>query len=274
MTQQTYAIGDVQGCFDELQALLANIQFQPEKDHLWLVGDLVNRGPKSLEVLRFVKNLPNAKVVLGNHDIHLLAKACGFRPLKKEDSLQPIIDAPDCDELLNWLRHQPVLHHDPTLGHVMTHAGIFPQWDLAEAKACAAELEAVLRGDDYVQAIPHLYGDEPHQWSQNLTGWDRLRFIINAFMRMRFCDAQGELDFEFNEAPGTQPKGYIPWYECPDRKIGNVNIVFGHWAALEGKTSASNVHAIDTGCVWGRTLTAIRLEDGMRFFVPAHLVQT
>ncbi|MDF3054170.1 MAG: apaH [Gammaproteobacteria bacterium] len=276
MTPYTYAIGDIQGCFDELQDLLALIGFRSEIDHLWFVGDLVSRGPQSLEVLRFIKDLPHATVVLGNHDIHLLAIASGrlpFREREKETSLQSIIDAPDRDGLLNWIRKQPLLHHDPSLGYVMAHAGILPEWSLEEAKACAAELEAVLRGDDYTAAFPHLYGDTPNVWSSTLTGWDRLRFITNAFTRMRFYDPKGHLDFQCNGEPNTAPPGYLPWYEQPHRKAQDISILFGHWAALDGHTSIANVYALDTGCVWGRRLTCMRLEDTQRFSVRARVTK-
>ncbi len=272
-----YAIGDIQGCFAELQDLLALIKFRPEIDHAWFVGDLVNRGPQSLEVLRFVKNLPHATVVLGNHDIHLLAIASGARSLQKRDTLQPILDAHDRDELLDWLRKQPLLHHDVSLGYVMTHAGILPQWSLEEAKACAAELETVLRSDDYQSAIPHLYGDTPSLWSPTRTGWDRLRFITNAFTRMRFCDARGNLEFEHSGPSSDAPPGYLPWYEQPHRKLQYptpvnpmcVRVLFGHWAAVDGKISVPNVYGLDTGCVWGRRLSCMRLEDAERFSICA-----
>lgn len=261
----TYAIGDIQGCFDELQTLLAHIHFHPEEDTLWLVGDLVNRGPKSLEVLRFIKNLPNAITVLGNHDLHLLAVYNGYSG--NTETLDEILNAPDAKTLIDWLRLQPILHHDPKLGYAMTHAGIYPHWDLETAKGYAKELEDVLRAESYTEILPHLYGNHPNMWSPDLTQMERLRFIMNAFMRMRFCDREGKLDFDYRGPAGSQPDEYIPWYEVSDRKTKNINIIFGHWAALNGKVSVPHLYALDTGCVWGNYLTALRLEDGARFRV-------
>jgi bis(5'-nucleosyl)-tetraphosphatase (symmetrical) len=263
----TYAIGDVQGCYDELQALLAEISFNPSKDQLWFAGDLVNRGPKSLQVLRFIKNLPNAIVVLGNHDIHLLALANGH-PFPSH-TLHEVLAAPDRQELIDWLRQQPFLHYDANLNCLMSHAGLFPRWSLSEAQTHAQSLEQVLRADDYAECLAYLYGNEPSRWTDHLTGWDKLRFIMNAFTRMRFCTMAGELDFSHTGEIGTQPADYFPWFEIPKRSLTNFSIMFGHWAALKGKTSAANVYALDTGCAWGGALTALRLEDKKQFMTPA-----
>lgn len=269
----TYTIGDVQGCFDELQSLLTDINFDPRQDRLWLVGDLVNRGPKSLEVLRFVKNLPDAKVVLGNHDIHLLALAYG-NPYPHH-TLDAVLNAPDRDELITWLRHLPVLHYDAALGYIMVHAGLAPQWDLATAMRCGRELEAALQDDQQIAALlDNLYGNQPDSWHDDLSGWERLRFITNALTRMRYCTADGRLEFSAAGEPGTQPEGYLPWFKVPGRKTRQQKIVFGHWSSLQGITDEPRVFALDTGCVWGKTLTAMRLEDGQLFSVPCRRSKT
>ena len=255
-----YAIGDIQGCFDELQALLAQIGFDRRKDRLWFTGDLVNRGPKSLETLRFVKGLgERAVTVLGNHDLHLLAVAFGYGKKLAKDTLKPILQAEDGEALIHWLRHRPVLHHDPQLGYVMVHAGLPPQWDLATAKACAHELEQVLRGDDYLDFIANMYGNKPKRWKESLSGIDRLRFITNAFSRTRYCRADGALDFKAKGAPGDQPDGLIPWFEVPGRKSRDLRIVFGHWSTL-GVGEKANTLALDGGCLWGGQLVAARID--------------
>jgi bis(5'-nucleosyl)-tetraphosphatase (symmetrical) len=261
----TYAIGDVQGCYDELQALLDHIAFNPAQDQLWFAGDLVNRGHQSLQVLRFIRDLPNAVVVLGNHDIYLLSLANGH-PFK-DHTVQDVLTAPDCQELIDWLRRQPLLHYDPRLNYVMTHAGVLPQWSLIQAQHYAREVEAVLQSDDYAQHLDDLYGDQPDQWQENLSGYDRLRFIVNAFTRMRFCTRDGQLNFSCTGKISSAPKDMLAWFQVPHRAIGDTPIVFGHWAALEGKTQAPGVFGLDTGCVWGGSLTAMRLEDGEQFSV-------
>lgn len=262
----TYCIGDVQGCYQELQDLLSLISFDPLGDALWFVGDLVNRGSHSLETLRFVKNLPQKVVVLGNHDFHLLALYCKVAICSKH-SLSEVINAEDADQLMEWLRQQPLLHHDERLGYVMTHAGLYPWWSLNQAKKLAQEVEQVLRGDDFCALLAHMYGNQPSSWSENLRGWDRLRFIINAFVRMRFCDAKESLDLVTDGKIGTQSPQHFPWFKAPDRKTKELKILFGHWAALEGITDEPNAIALDTGCVWGRSLTAMRLEDARKFSV-------
>ncbi len=255
-----YAIGDVQGCFAELQLLLTEIDFDAQVDTLWFAGDLVNRGPQSLEVLRFVKGLGSAAVtVLGNHDLHLLGLLMGTRKPNHKDTMDAILAATDRDELIDWLRHCPLMHHDDALGYVMLHAGMPPQWSINEAQQRATEVEQVLRGDDYAVFIDHMYGNEPAQWCEQLSGWDRLRFITNCFTRLRFCDAAGHLMLNEKGAPGSQPEGYQPWFELRDSQQDNVDILFGHWSTLSMRLPG-NVHALDTGCVWGGSLSALRID--------------
>jgi len=286
----TYAIGDVQGCYNELQDLLQHITFDRDRDTLWFAGDLVNRGPNSLEVLRFVKNLPNPVIVLGNHDLHLLSIANGH-PFK-DHALFDVLHAPDRDELIDWLRCQPLMHYDKKLGFAMVHAGIPPQWSLKQAIRYAAEVEAVLQSDQYPEFLEHLYGNKPTRWSNSLKGWSRLRFITNALTRMRFCDASGKLDLTSKGKVGTQPTGYLPWFQVPGRASEDINIIFGHWAALEGRVDipaetipaeksgktgktgdAPRLFALDTGCVYGAYLTALRLEDKQLFQVRSKVTK-
>ena len=258
-----YAIGDIQGCFDELLELLAALHFDRRQDRLWFVGDLVNRGPKSLETLRFVRELgPAAVTVLGNHDLHLLAAAHGIRPDSIDgDTLEPILAAPDRDELIDWLRRLPLLHYDAELGYLMVHAGLPPQWDLALAQHCAAEVETVLRSDQLDAFLSRMYGNKPKQWSEGLEGWDRLRFIVNCFTRMRFCDRNGRLELKSAGPPGSQPEGYYPWYEIPGRASAGMNIIFGHWSTLRS-TAVPGIYPTDSGCLWGGELTALRIDTG------------
>lgn len=259
-----FAIGDVQGCFEELQRLLKRIDFDSQEDSLWFTGDLVNRGPRSLEVLRFVKGLGNRAVcVLGNHDLHLLAVAAGTAKIRQGDTLDAVLAAPDRNELLVWLRQLPLLHYDKTLGYTMVHAGLPPQWDLSLAQSCARELESVLRGGRYREFFQHMYGNDPRRWSSELAGAERLRFIVNCFTRLRYCDAAGNLDLKAKGSPGSQPLGYLPWYEVPGRKSADLHILFGHWSTL-GEVRDRNVLALDTGCVWGGRLTALRLDGDNR----------
>jgi len=264
-----YAIGDIQGCYVELMALLETLEFDASNDQLWFTGDLVNRGPESLRVLRFVRDLnertPSAAItVLGNHDLHLLAVAEGHGRQHRSDTLDEILAAPDREALLDWLRHQPLLHHDAALGTALgttlIHAGLPPQWSLQEAKCCAAEVETALRGEDYRQFFAHMYGNQPDHWSGNLVGWDRLRFITNCFTRLRYCDANGRLAMKAKGAPGSQPAGYMPWFEVATRRTQDNRVVFGHWSTL-GLYQGSNVVSLDTGCLWGGQLTAMRLDD-------------
>ncbi|TQV71791.1 symmetrical bis(5'-nucleosyl)-tetraphosphatase [Exilibacterium tricleocarpae] len=258
----TYAVGDLQGCLTPLRCLLGEVQFDPRADRLWLVGDIVNRGPESLDTLRYVYNLGDAvRLVLGNHDLHLLAVAHGLRQPSRGDTLGEILTAPDRDQLLDWLRRQPLVHHDPALGFTMVHAGIPPQWGLKKALKRAAELEAVLRGDHFYAFLATMYGDRPRGWSKDLIGFDRLRVITNYFTRMRFCNAAGELQLTSKSSPDNAPRGYRPWYTHPHRKTRKHKLIFGHWAALAGKVEQPNLYALDTGCVWGSHMTMLRLED-------------
>ncbi len=265
-----YAIGDLQGCFEPLQRLLQHIHFDPDTDRLWFVGDLVNRGPDSLAVLRFIKTLPIApRITLGNHDLHFLNTVFGPTPRPQaDDTLHDLLTAPDCEELAHWLRQQPLLYHDSVLNIVMCHAGIAPMWTLPQAKALARELENGLTGPQYHEFFAAMYGNEPSGWSDALTGYARLRVICNYFTRMRFCDAEGGLVFNYKGTLKQAPGHLFPWYAVPGRCKINADIVFGHWAALQGKCPLSNIHAIDTGCLWHGKLTALRLQDRQRFSVP------
>lgn len=267
-----YAIGDVQGCFAELQDLLAVIHFNPAKDKLWFSGDLVNRGPQSLNVLRYVKSLKTSAIcVLGNHDLHLLAVAQGLAATHQYDTLTEILNAPDSQELCDWLRMRPLLHHDNALGFTLVHAGLSPQWDLPLAQQCANELEQILRSPQYLEFLKHMYGDQPKQWSPNLSGWQRARFICNCFTRIRYCTLDGALDFKHKGPIGSQPAHLFPWFTLDNRANKNLNIIFGHWAALgayrEKDVTEKGIYALDSGCVWGNSLTAFRLEDKKWFTV-------
>lgn len=262
-----YAIGDVQGCYDELQRLLDKISFDPAHDRLWFTGDLVNRGPHSLKVLRLVARLGTRAVsVLGNHDLHLLAVASGARPPGERDTFQDVLTAPDRGELLAWLATRPLLHDDPEADLVLVHAGLLPQWDIALARACAREAEAVIAGPNNTEFFSHMYGNSPDRWSDDLGGHDRLRLIVNAFTRLRFCYPDGRMDYIHHGAPGSQPAPLLPWFAAPTRKNGGACIVFGHWSLL-GAWKSDSVIGIDSGCCWGRQLTAIRLDDGGRELV-------
>lgn len=262
----TYAIGDVQGCFDELQQLLARFAFKKERDRLWFVGDLVNRGPKSLEVLRFVRDLGHrAIVVLGNHDLHLVSEHEGFEPPRKGDTFDDVLNAPDRKDLVDWLRTRPMMHvHD---GWAMVHAGLLPQWSIQKALALGKEVERALAGLDYREFLKDMYGSKPDEWSESLTGWDRLRVIVNAMTRMRFCTPDGRMDFKTKGK--TPPPGYVAWYDLRKDKEA---IVCGHWSAL-GLKLAEKLAALDSGCVWGGKLTALRLEDRALFQVPCAAYQ-
>jgi bis(5'-nucleosyl)-tetraphosphatase (symmetrical) len=266
-----YAIGDIQGCDAEFGQLLTAINFSTARDTLWLVGDLVNRGPRSLEVVRRVKALGSCAIsVLGNHDLHLLAVAMSSQEsLKAKDTLEPILSAPDRDELLEWLRQRPMLHHDASLGYTMIHAGLPPQWDLATAQSCARELETALRDEQRCRELfAHMYGDQPDRWSDDLRGTDRLRFITNCFTRLRYCRADGRLELKFKGEVKNAPADLMPWFKAPDRRSRDTRIVFGHWSAL-GYYDADGVLAIDTGCVWGQKLCAVRLDrPAPPVFVP------
>lgn len=263
-----YIVGDIQGCFDELKLLLEQVNFEREKDTLWLAGDLVARGPKSMETLDFVISLGRAaKTVLGNHDLHLLAVSLGMFTPKKKDKTAPIIESDKLPQYVEWLRQQPLfLEHDQ---FVLTHAGISPQWDLATARSAANEIETLLRGDNWQALIKSMYSNFPTLWDENLTGVERHRYIINAFTRMRFCFADRSLDMEC-KLPPADVKGDVlfPWFETPNRIELEKTAIFGHWAALEGYQS-DKVIGLDTGCVWGGTLTMLHWEEQRYFSQPA-----
>jgi bis(5'-nucleosyl)-tetraphosphatase (symmetrical) len=263
----TYAIGDVQGCLAPLQRLLHEIHYDPRHDELWFTGDLVNRGPQSLETLRFIQQLPSSTVcVLGNHDLGLLAIDQGYADLHPKDTLQDILQAPDRDALLAWLRQKPLLFQDPQSGYVLVHAGIYPAWDLAKAKALAQEIEQYLQGEQYQDFLKNLYGDYPYAWDEALSGWERARFITSAFTRMRFCTATGALNLQAKGTLTEHPHD-IPWFAVSGRKTQQEKILFGHWAALGGKCDVPNVYALDSGCVWGKQLTAFCVQTQEKFSV-------
>ena len=250
----TYAIGDVQGCFEELQKLLRQIGFS-SADRLWFVGDLVNRGPESLEVLRFVRSLgPQAVTVLGNHDLHLIAQHEGIEGRRSDDTFADVLAAPDRAELVDWLRERPLMHVEGA--HAVVHAGLLPQWTVSRAARLAGEVEVSLRAPNYRKFLAHMYGSKPERWSDDLSGWDRLRVIVNAMTRMRFCTPDGKMEFR---AKATQaPAGFVPWYETRPPEAGL--LVCGHWSAL-GLKLTPHIALLDSGCVWGGSLTALRLED-------------
>ena len=262
----TYAIGDIQGCFDSFRRLLDACRYDPASDTLWLVGDLVNRGPQSLETLRFVRDLGTAAVtVLGNHDLYLLMMAFGAaRKRGADDTIQPVLDAPDRDELLDWLRRQPLCHTEGEF--CLVHAGLLPQWTAAQARALAGEVEAALRGPQHGEFIRNMWGSEPAAWSDELAGWARLRVIVNAMTRMRFCSPDGIMEFATKGEVANAPEGYLPWFEVPGRRSADAVLVTGHWSAL-GLRLLPNLLALDSGCLWGNHLTAVRLQDRQVFQV-------
>ena len=258
-----YAIGDVQGCFDELKELLKKCNYKKKNDRLWFVGDLVNRGPKSLEVLRFVRDLGDAAVtVLGNHDLHLITQYEGFERKRKDDSFGDVLGARDAKELVDWLRTRPMMHVEG--GNAMVHAGLLPGWNIKQALALGREVEAALRAAGYREFLKNMYGSKPEAWSNSLAGWDRLRVIVNAMTRMRFCDRQGRMALQ---GKGTEPpKGYLRWYETRP-KAERQTLLFGHWSQL-GLVVTPRVIGLDSGCVWGGKLSALRLEDRTLYQVP------
>ncbi len=270
----TYAIGDIQGCQKELISLLNEINFDDNRDQLWFCGDLVNRGPQSLETLRFVKQLEDKAItVLGNHDLHLLAIAHGqSQYLHKSDTLDEILKAEDRAELFTWLRQLPLIHQDDDLGYTLVHAGLPPQWSIEQALNYAREVEIVLASSDHVEYFANMYGNSPDTWSEDLQGWERLRAITNYFTRLRYCDRKGKMEFSEKNKPGKQPLHYQPWFELENRLSLNHKILFGHWAALRTYNidySLYNVFPLDTGCLWGGDLSALRLEDETWFTVPS-----
>ncbi len=261
----TYAIGDIQGCFDSLTRLLELIRFDPARDRLWLVGDLVNRGPHSLETLRFVKGLGAAALtVLGNHDLHLLMLAEGHSKKQRDDTLDDILAAPDREELLAWLRRQPLMHVED--GFALVHAGLLPQWTVPQARALAREVETALQAENYREFLARMWGSEPAAWGDDLTGWPRLRVIVNAMTRMRFCSPAGVMEFRTKGEVADAPAGYLPWFAVPGRASADQVLVTGHWSAL-GLKLEPNLLALDSGCLWGGHLTAVRLPERAVFQV-------
>jgi len=267
----TYAIGDVQGCVGPLRRLLDSFGFDRARDQLWFVGDLVNRGPDSLATLRLVRDLGDTAVtVLGNHDFHLLAVATGHAKKHRSDTLDAILDAPDREDLLAWLRRRPMMHVQGEWA--MVHAGLLPQWHIAQALALAQEVETALRGKDWHKFLAKLYGDAPASWSDNLRGADRLRVIVNAMARMRFCTADGEIELRTKGETAKAPPGFYPWFDAPGRASRDHTIVCGHWSAL-GLKLRPDLLALDSGCLWGRRLSAVRLEDRQLFQIPCEQYQ-
>jgi len=268
-----YIVGDVQGCCDALDRLLAEIGFSPSRDHLVVLGDLINRGPQNLATLRRLRGLDSAATcLLGNHDLHLLAVAHGVRPVHRSDTVKDILDSPERDDWIAWLRSHRLAVHDQ--GWLMVHAGVVPQWDLALTLQLAGEVEQRLRSDDMPAFLQVMYGNEPARWSDSLSGHDRLRFAVNVLTRIRFVHADGTLDFATKEGAGAAPDGLVPWFAAPQRKTQDVPIAFGHWSTL-GLIDRPDLLALDTGCVWGGQLTAVRVDGGRREFtqVPCSQAQ-
>jgi bis(5'-nucleosyl)-tetraphosphatase (symmetrical) len=256
----------VQGCYEPLRRLVDSLPYDPRKDRLWFTGDLVNRGPQSLECLRYVKSLGDAAVsVFGNHDFHLLCVAEGVESRRKRDTLDEILDAADRTDLLEWVRHRPLMHVEGTWA--MVHAGLLPEWTVAQARSLAGEVEAEMRGQRHRAFLARMYGDEPKRWSDALEGYERLRVIVNAMTRMRVVDDEGTMVLAFKGEPGDAHDAWTPWFDAPGRKSRDHTVVCGHWSAL-GLLVREDVASLDTGCVWGNALSAIRLEDRRVFSVP------
>jgi bis(5'-nucleosyl)-tetraphosphatase (symmetrical) len=261
----TYAIGDIQGCFEPLERLLDSIRFDPANDRLWLTGDLVNRGPQSLKTLHFVKDLADrALTVLGNHDLHLLAVAQGYARIKKGDTIQDVLSAPDRDQLLGWLRSRPLMHLEN--GYALVHAGLLPEWTVSRARALAAEVEAELQGERYREWLRNMYGDAPSRWDESLRGYDRLRLIVNAMTRLRVLTREGDMEFSFKGELKDVPAYLVPWFDAPGRLSIDAVVICGHWSAL-GLFTRPDLLALDSGCTWGQSLSAVRLEDRRVFQV-------
>lgn len=262
-----WMIGDVQGCCAPLDRLLTHPEIAGDAQaRFWFAGDLVNRGPASLASLRRIMALGDRAVsVLGNHDLHLLGVVAGVRKPSKSDTLTDILHAPDARDLIDWLRHRPLAHFEQ--GHLLVHAGALPKWDVAKTLALAEEIQALLRGPNWKKALEKMYGNEPAQWEDDLKGGKRLRVIINALTRMRLCKPDGEMEFKTKVTPGAWPSGLVPWFDVPDRRTRDVTVVFGHWSTL-GLTVRPDVICLDTGCVWGGELTAMRLQDRRIVQIP------
>ena len=260
----TWVIGDIQGCLEAFDALLEMLDPAPGTDRIWLAGDLVNRGPDSLGVLRRAMRI-GAECVLGNHDLHLLAVAQGVRPCAASDTFGPVLEAPDRERLLDWLRRRPLLHHDEGIGWTMVHGGLPPDWDLATARRRAAEVEELLAGERAAAFLTHLYGNEASVEEAAECGWGHLRYTLNALTRIRYVTGDGRLDLSFAGAPERRPEGLVPWFSAPARRSRGERVVFGHWATLDLDPEIAereNVRHVDTGCVWGGRLTALDLQSG------------
>ncbi len=256
-----YAVGDLQGCLSPLKCLLKDVSFDSDKDQLWITGDLINRGPDSLKTLHYVNKLGDcARIVLGNHDLHFLAVAVGATTPGSSDTFNEILTAPDCEELVDWLRHQPLFYSDPSDDYHMVHAGIPPNWSIKKTRRLAREVEDILRSNGFEKFLSKMYGNFPTKWDNGLQGMARARVITNYLTRMRFCSIDGELEFN-NKLATIEKAGFAPWFSYHDRKTKHDQIIFGHWAALEGQTNTKNVFALDTGCVWGRSMTLMNLEN-------------
>lgn len=259
----TYAVGDIQGCYDSLRKLLDKAKFDPEKDELWSVGDLINRGPKDYKTLKFCMSLGEKfTCVLGNHDLHFLAIALGYHKVKPSDTFQKVLRSPNLAEIIKWMRHQKLAHYDKSRDIVMVHAGIPPQWSIKKTMKLAQEVEQAIQDEELSELyFGSMYGNQPDLWAKGLTGTKRWRTITNYLTRMRFCDSKGRLELQSKADIASAPKGYMPWFDVPERKAASTTILFGHWAALVGKTSIDNVHALDTGCVWGGKMTMINVDN-------------
>lgn len=260
MTRSIWMIGDVQGCCTSLDELLQHPEIASDPDaRFWFAGDLVNRGPESLATLRRIMALGERAVcVLGNHDLHLLAVAAGVRRLAKSDTIQDVLDAPDCNELLDWLRARPLAHFEEE--HLMVHAGTLAKWSASKTLELAAEVQAALRGDNWRTALAKMYGNDPVNWKEDFKGGKRLRVIINALTRMRLCTPSGHMEFKTKVTPGAWPPGLVPWFDVARRATKDITVIFGHWSTL-GLLLRPDVVCLDTGCVWGGQLTALRLHD-------------
>jgi bis(5'-nucleosyl)-tetraphosphatase (symmetrical) len=264
----TYAIGYIQGCYHAFQALLARLDFNASRDRLWLVGDLINRGSGSLEVLRWCYQHQHAlTIVLGNHDLHALVVAAGIVNAHRGDTLSELLAAEDCPQLLHWLRSQKLMHQEDD--YLMVHAGLLPQWSAQQALGYAAEVEAMLHSDDYLDFFKHMYGNLPDHWHTDLRGMDRLRVITNAATRLRICSIQGQMEFKFKGELQDIPAGFMPWFDVPNRATKHTQVIFGHWSAL-GLQQRNNIYALDTGCLWGGKLTAMHLETKAITQVESH----
>lgn len=267
----TYLIGDIHGCYNELKIMLDQVSFDPKTDELWLTGDVIGRGPNSLEVLRLIHNLDNkVRMVLGNHDLHLLSIYCGIHHAKPEDHLNTLLEAPDSNKLIHWLRHQPLLQIDKEKKLIMAHAGISPQWNTRTACACALEIENELQNDNnYISFLSSIYNDLSNNWNNKLNKIVRMQFSVNVFTRMRYCFPNGQLAMKYKDIPDNTPIPLKPWFSLKNFVLEKYNIVFGHWSTLRGKGTPNNIYGLDTGCCWGGKLTSLRWEDKKFFSVPS-----